>query len=39
MDRATLNGNVATIMEKSAFDADRFIEEVRRATLRRELVA
>ena len=29
--RATLNGYVSTIMEKTSFDHDRFATEVRRA--------
>ena len=36
-DRATLNGNVTTIMEKAGFDADRFMAEVRRALSGRPL--
>ena len=38
-DRAKLDGSVATIMEKAAFDPDRFRAEVRRATAGRPLVA
>ena len=38
-DGALLNGYVTTIMEKGGFDADRFVEEVRRAMSGRELVA
>ena len=37
-DRATLNGYVMTIMEKSEFDRDRFTAEVRRV-LGRQLIA
>ena len=30
-DHARLNGYVTTIMEKAAFDPDRFLTEIRRA--------
>ena len=38
-DRAKLSGHVTTIMEKAAFDQDRFTAEVRRAMFGRRLVA
>jgi CheY-like chemotaxis protein len=38
-DRVKLTGHVTTIMEKAAFDGDRFIAEVRRAMSGRRLVA
>ncbi len=38
-DRAKLQGNVATIMEKSDFDRDRFTSEVRRAMSGRPVVS
>jgi CheY-like chemotaxis protein len=38
-DRATLHGNVTTIMAKARFDVDRFMAEVRRALSGRRLVA
>jgi len=38
-DRAKLDGNVTTIMEKAGFDAGRFMAEVRRAVGGRQLVA
>jgi PAS domain S-box-containing protein len=38
-DRAKLNGYVATIMEKTEFSRDRFMNEVRRATSGRRVVA
>jgi len=37
-DRAQLSGHVATILEKGNFDADRFVDEVRRAMAMRQLV-
>jgi CheY-like chemotaxis protein len=37
-DRAKLNGYVTTILEKNNFDADRFVDEVRRAMTMRQLV-
>ena len=37
-DRAKLNGNVTTIMEKADIDRDRFTEEVRRAMSGRQVV-
>jgi CheY-like chemotaxis protein len=36
-DRATLHGHVTTIMEKTGFDTDRFMAEVRRALSGRQL--
>jgi CheY-like chemotaxis protein len=36
-DRATLHGHVTTIMEKTRFDPDRFMAEVRRALSGRQL--
>jgi CheY-like chemotaxis protein len=36
-DRATLHGHVTTIMEKTGFDPDRFMAEVRRALSGRQL--
>ena len=38
-DRAKLNGYVSTIMEKAAFDADRFTAEIRRAMSGRRLAS
>jgi CheY-like chemotaxis protein len=38
-DRAKLNDYVTMIMEKSSFDAERFLGEVRRATARHHLAA
>jgi PAS domain S-box-containing protein len=38
-DRARLNGDVAAIMEKAAFDRDRFTTEVRRAMSGRKTAA
>jgi PAS domain S-box-containing protein len=38
-DRAKLSGHVTTIMEKAAFDQDRFTAEVRRAMFGRRVVA
>jgi CheY-like chemotaxis protein len=38
-DRAELSGYVRTILEKGAFDRDRFLAEIRRAMSVRELVA
>jgi CheY-like chemotaxis protein len=38
-DRARLNGYVTAIMEKAAFDRDRFTAEIRRAMSGRSLVA
>jgi CheY-like chemotaxis protein len=38
-DRAKLNGYVSTIMEKSGFDPDGFLAEVRRAMSGRLVVA
>jgi CheY-like chemotaxis protein len=38
-DRARLNGYVTTILEKNNFDADRFVDEVRRAMTMRQLVS
>src|SRR5450759_2887649 len=37
-DRAQLSGHVATILEKGNCDADRFVDEVRRAMAMRQLV-
>ena len=38
-DRVKLNGYVTTIMEKSSFDRERFISEIRRAMSEHRLVA
>ena len=38
-DRVTLHGYVTTILEKTEFDADHFVTEVRRAVTGRALVA
>jgi hypothetical protein len=38
-DRAKLSGYMTTIMEKAAFDRDRFTAEVRRAMAGRHVVA
>jgi CheY-like chemotaxis protein len=38
-DRTRLNGYVTTIMEKAAFEGDRFIAEVRRAMSGRPVAA
>jgi PAS domain S-box-containing protein len=38
-DRAKLNGFVTTVMEKTDFDRDRLMTEIRRATSKRKLVA
>jgi CheY-like chemotaxis protein len=38
-DRAVLNGHVTTILEKGAFDRERFAAEVRRAMSGRQVIA